>query len=158
MKRIYLLRHAKTEPIGLLNSDFSRNLIEKGWEDIEKVSQYFQNKYQNPDLIIHSNANRTTQTATQFSKNIGFKGPLKSNEDLFHATSSEILDIIQSEINHFNNIMIVGHNFGISHLALSLSSSGCEELSTCGMAIIDFNNNIELYQGVLVEYIKPKLI
>jgi len=158
MKQLFLFRHAKTEPISFFQTDFERRLIEKGIDDMSKVSNYFQTKYIAPEIILYSNANRTTETFELFSKLISFKNKSIAIEELYHASASDILNIIEPFEKEYKNIMLIGHNFGISTLANALSAKGCESLSPGGMAIFNFENKIELYKGELIDYIKPKNI
>lgn len=158
MKQLFLLRHAKTEPISFFQTDFERRLIEKGIDDMAKVANYFNAKYIAPEIMLYSNSKRTTETFELFSKLISFKNKSIVIEELYHASASDILSIIESFEKEYNSIMVIGHNFGISTLANSLSTKGCESLSPGGMAILSFENKIELYKGELIDYIKPKNI
>ena len=158
MKRLYVFRHAKTEEAGLFGSDFKRNLKERGQEDARKISRHLLENKHIPGIILCSTANRTMQTCEIFVKESGYKGELKHLENLYHASASGILDIIAEHAEDYDRIMVIGHNMGISQLANTLCKSGCEELPTSGVAIIDFRDIIEPYLGELKALITPKNI
>jgi phosphohistidine phosphatase len=156
MKQLFLFRHAKTEEVGLLGSDFKRNLKEKGREDAKKISQYLDQREAHPQLILCSTANRTMQTCEIYLDNVGFEGEVKYLEGLYHASASSILDTINEHIAAYDRVMVIGHNMGISQLADMLCNGGCEELPTAGVVVIRFDEVIEPYIGELKAYITPK--
>ncbi len=158
MKQIILFRHSKTEERSLMGSDFKRDLKERGREDAKKVSLYLVDKERLPDLVLCSTANRTRQTCEIFTKTTGYDGELSYIEELYHASATGLLDIIQEHVAENERVMLVGHNMGISQLANLLCKDGCEELPTSGIAIIDFKNKIEPHHGDLKTFITPKTI
>jgi phosphohistidine phosphatase len=158
MKQIILFRHAKTEERSLLGSDFKRDLKDKGKEDAKKVSKFFDSRLRHPEIVLCSTANRTSQTFEIFKKTTGYEGETLYMEELYHSSSSGILDIIQQHIPTHDRIMVVGHNMGISQLAGLLCKNGCEELPTSGIAVIEFLDKVEPYEGELKTFITPKTI
>jgi phosphohistidine phosphatase len=156
MIQLFLFRHAKTEEAGLLGLDFKRNLKERGKSDAKKISQYLDEHHKHPQLVLCSTANRTMQTCEIYLQTVDFQGEVVHLENLYHASSSGILDIIKEHQGSHERIMVIGHNMGISQLANMLCTSGCEELPTAGVAIIQFESDIEPYAGKLEAYITPK--
>lgn len=154
MKRLFLLRHAKTEPGDWSKPDFERNLIEKGVTGIRKVADYFTEKYSLPELILCSTANRTRQTLELFKMKFEWTPDIMFLDELYHASASDIFQIISQY--SADQIMIIGHNFGISDLANELSDTPIESMSTSSIVIIDFENTIEWRKGKIKEIIKPK--
>jgi phosphohistidine phosphatase len=119
---------------------------------------YFPEHYEQPELILCSTANRTMQTSSIYSENSQFKGKLLELPELYHAPASDILDIVLPYTPKYTRIMVIGHNMGISQLANMLSGTGCEELPTAGIAILDFENDIEPYKGQLKAFLTPGTI
>ncbi|MCC6817523.1 MAG: histidine phosphatase family protein [Bacteroidia bacterium] len=158
MKTLFLLRHSKTEPQSLIKSDFNRKLIERGHLDIKKVAQKFNELNMMPDLILCSTAVRARETLTGFVEETGKQYQIEFLDGLYHASASEILDIIHSYQHAHDAIMVVGHNFGISNLANWLSLNGAEELPTSGMHILEFETSLEPTTGKLIHFLKPKAI
>jgi phosphohistidine phosphatase len=158
MKQLIIFRHAKTEEKSSSGADFDRNLKEKGREDAKKMGLYFPQHFGQPELILCSTANRAMQTSAIYRESSQFKGKLLELPGLYHASASELLDIVLPYTQMYNHIMLIGHNMGISQLANMLSASGCEELPTAGIAVLDFENGIEPYKGQLKAFITPKTI
>ena len=70
MKRVVIVRHAKSEPYGYDN-DFYRDLTDRGESDAEKISEKLQGLEIKPNLVIASPATRAIHTATIFCKKLG---------------------------------------------------------------------------------------
>jgi phosphohistidine phosphatase len=156
MTKLVLIRHSKSEELNLYKSDFERNLSEKGLLDIQKVKKHYFSEKPFPDLILSSSANRTKQTTELFFDFMDVVPNIVYLDQLYHASASEILDIINRYATNYNFIAVVGHNMGLSELANLLSKKGCSELPTTGYALLEFENGVELHQGNLCEMLSPK--
>lgn len=156
MTTLLLLRHSKSEDLISTKSDFERNLSKQGLLDIQKVKKYYYSKYPYPDLILSSSANRTKQTTELFFDFMDVVPNIVYLDELYHASASEIMDIINRYAEKHNFIAVVGHNMGLSELANLLSKKGCPELPTTGYALFEFENAFELHQGDLFEMLNPK--
>jgi phosphohistidine phosphatase SixA len=53
---------------------------------------------------------------------------------------------------------VVGHNFGISELALYLGEEACPELPTSGLVVFQFTKQIHAGEGKCLHFITPKTI
>ena len=151
-QQLILLRHAKSVS-QLTTSDFNRTLNEKGRKDAPEVAKAFKLLGIQPDIILCSTAIRTKETLALFNMD----APVQYLDDLYHASASEMFDII-SENQNYQTIMVVGHNFGITNLANQLSTTGAEEMNTCGLYIMEFPESIELNKGKMLHYLSPKTI
>ncbi len=155
-QQLILLRHAKSVS-HLTASDFNRKLNDKGVLDTPKVAQAFILLNIIPDIILCSTAVRTQETLALFKQSIALNSPVEFLDELYHASASEIFDIIL-KYPQYKTIMVVGHNFGISNLANQLSTDGAQEMNTCGLYVFNFPENIELNKGTILNYLSPKLI
>lgn len=155
MKTLILLRHAKTEPQSFFKPDFDRNLIDKGKSDIVKVALHVSQLDIEPDIILCSSSNRTKQTLELLNKTNSYTCEIVITDKLYHASASEILDFI-GLYSQYHNILLIGHNFGISVLANTLAENGADEMPTSAVHILQFNQSIEPYKGKLLHSIRPK--
>jgi phosphohistidine phosphatase len=158
MKTLILLRHAKSEDPSLLKSDFKRNLKKRGINDIHLIAQEFAKLNFIPNIVLCSTANRTKETLAEFQSEIKSNFKVTFLEDLYHATASTILEIIQNNEDQGDTIMLVGHNFGISVLANYLGTEACEELPTSGLVVFQFENTIKAGEGKRKYFLTPKSI
>lgn len=158
MKTILLLRHAKSEDPGLIQPDFKRHLKERGIKDIIKVTEHFIDFGIMPEKILCSTANRTKETLHEFLQISKSPADVQLMDELYHASASTIFDCVAPEFEKHETIMVVGHNFGISQLADFLSETGCQELPTSGLVILDFDSLFEPGQGKIRHFISPKTL
>lgn len=158
MKQLILFRHAKTEEASNSGKDFDRNLLDTGIHAAEKISEYFKLNETMPGIILCSKANRTMQTCEIFKNQAGYYGEIVYLNELYHASSSAILDIATERGKGHDIVMVIGHNMGISQLAALLCENSCEELPTAGMALINFKGEPEPYAGQLKSFLSPKAI
>lgn len=141
MKRtIILMRHAKTEPLHYGQKDFDRDLTERGRQDAAQMGQSLAQKGYHPDIILHSNANRTTQTMEIIRQTAGYSDiPQTAMSRLYHASADVIETAISAQTDSCNTCMLIGHNPGISQFA-SDCVPGCldHELPTSGLVVFTF--------------------
>ncbi len=158
MKTLILLRHAKTEPQSLIKTDFERRLTDVGKERQYKISAKLTELNIVPDCILCSTAIRTKETLTELLSVTKWNSQLYFHDELYHASASEILNTLKKYEASNEQILVIGHNFGISTLANLLSKTGAEEMVTSGVHILHFDDAIELYQGDFYLSLKPKTV
>jgi phosphohistidine phosphatase SixA len=65
MKEVILIRHAQAQQPASIFLDFGRNLDETGIRQSIELAQFLKEKGALPDIVLHSEAHRTTDTALQ---------------------------------------------------------------------------------------------
>lgn len=120
MKQLYILRHAKTSQISGTGKDFDRELLPKGHNQTEALNQYFEkNPFTMQTDIWVSSAVRTRQTFQNIKKALEKPGKVSSPvfaDDLYLSSYELLLKKIWKH-SSANDLLIIGHNFGISDLA-----------------------------------------
>lgn len=138
MKTLYLIRHAKSSWAFDLQ-DHDRPLGKRGRRDVGKMGRYLSENQPAPEVLISSTASRAFYTALHICDQMGIdEGKIKLTNRLFHAGSSEILEVIK-EAPSCKTLAIFGHNPGFTSVANSLSNSHIENIPTCGVVGISFN-------------------
>jgi len=142
MKRIYLIRHGKAEE-GLDKADFERNLIDKGERKTRKMAAFMSDQKIKVDLMLVSMSNRTKQTAQILADEFSVSpGKIKIEKTLYLASTNSILDVIFGVDNQVENLVVVGHNPGISSLAVYLSKKeDLDWMPTSAVTAIEFKTN-----------------
>jgi phosphohistidine phosphatase len=163
MKILYLVRHAKSSWKFPELSDHDRPLNKRGKRDAPDMANRLKSKGVLPDTLISSTANRAYTTAQNIAKGIGFSAAeIIPNSDLFHAESSEIIEVIQGINNTHESAMIFGHNPGFTTTANRLINLGIDNIPTCGVLVISFAvdswSEIDSNKGELVFYDYPKKV
>ena len=101
-----------------------------------------------PSLIVTSPATRAWATAKIIARELNYPREFLQREDhLYHASLDEILDIITAQDNGFNNLMLVGHNPGLTDLVNFLQPGLTYNLPTAGVVSVEIDQeNWSLYE------------
>lgn len=90
-----------------------------------------------PSLIVSSPAVRAWTTAKIVADSINYpKEFLQRDDRLYAASVDTIIDVIADQDPGFNNIMIVGHNPGLTQFANYLLPDITPNLPTCGVVSV----------------------
>lgn len=154
--KLHLLRHAKTQTIQANQKDFDRKLLPKGQEQARLMGEYLNEKLSRKITVFCSSSARTRKTAKIVQQTFEFRD-IRFDEKLYLADLNSLLDFIWS-LDHSNDILLIGHNDGISELA-SYFTDSYVGLQTAGYVCIEFDTNSwkETSKGLgrLVEAFRP---
>lgn len=137
-RKIRLIRHGNAKPNRFGQADFSRPLDQCGLNDLRNTTQQLLSRKANTaDWLWASSAARTVTTARALSSICNC--PMQLEEDLYLAGPESILSVLQSTPEDFHNMILVGHNPGISMLAGLLNNPALTiELGTLGIVELTF--------------------
>jgi len=142
MKRLTLLRHAKSswgQP-GL--SDHDRPLNQRGQRDAPVMARRLVAHGVRPSLILTSSAKRARETAKLVAREIGYPIEfLQTEKSLYLADPDTILEVIEVQDDTFSDIVVCIHNPGITDLANRLSDQSIDNVPTCGMVIVEVDTD-----------------
>lgn len=138
MKKIYIIRHAKSSWSDLSLDDFDRPLNKRGIRDAPFMGEQLKNKAVNPDLILSSPALRAKTTAKTIAKKIGYKKEIFYDENIYEASFYDLLEILKSQDNTKSILFLFGHNPGLNMLTGELIDF-YENIPTCGIVEIEFS-------------------
>ena len=174
MRRLMLLRHAKTENDAPSGRDQDRRLDNRGRTDAAEIGGWIGRHPPFPDSVLVSPAVRAYQTWEIAWEAMKDKVPQPQVEllpELYGADPAQLLQIIRAaSATDSQRLMLVGHNPGMHELALALTGSGdaagrnalADNLPTSGLAIFDFAaddwTDIAFRRGKLVLFVSPKLL
>lgn len=133
--QLHLLRHAKTNQVSPTGKDFDRELLPRAFEQITELKQYFAARPIAPKYILCSTAKRTRQTLAELQA-LWPNAQMLFRDELYLASKQEILSVICA-LNTPEEILVVGHNEGLSELAIYLSDQAIW-LKTCGLVSLEF--------------------
>lgn len=134
--KIHLVRHAKTDPNSQSGRDFDRRLLPKGIAQANVLSYFFSQNGIHPSYTYCSDAVRTRETLAILSYGNEL-GKIQHLMDLYLADREIYLKMIW-DLKHKKDILIVGHNDGISSLASYLLEETCI-LKTCHYVCLEFD-------------------
>ncbi len=136
MKRtLVLIRHAKSSWANPLETDFDRQLNERGKTDAPEMGKKLKTLHLIPDLIISSSAKRTRQTAKKIAKEVGYDADnIKWEEKLYHCALAVFEEVIYGIKDSVKTVFIVAHNPGITEFVNQLSPQfRIDNMPTCGV-------------------------
>lgn len=136
MKKLIIIRHCKSSWSDSSLSDFERPLNNRGLNDGELMSEKLSLKISSVDLLLSSSSKRTVLTSKFFINKIKIN-KVKYDDELYHADHGKIIDKIQEVDNKVNNLMVIGHNPGLTSLVNHFSSINLYNLPTTGIVIFD---------------------
>lgn len=160
MKKVIIVRHAKSSWKDTTLSDMERPLNKRGKRDAPMMAERLAKNVGVVDAIVSSPAVRARRTATTFAKKLGYAKKNFLDEKLYDASEWQILQVIQSLDNAFKSAIVIGHNPGITDLVNQISGKRIENVPTCGVVVLEFNaetwENIGLTKPVRFDFDYPK--
>src|SRR5688572_18148452 len=122
MKRLLILRHAKSSWADSSIDDWQRPLNERGLRDAPRAGAWLREHGIEPDIIITSDAVRARTTAQAVAKAAGYSGDIVSDPSLYHAKVDDLLHALNNVSDDAKAVLIVGHNPGLEELVRALSA------------------------------------
>jgi len=161
MKRLTLLRHAKSswDDAGL--DDYDRPLNPRGRRDAPEMGRRLTIADQAPDLLISSPAVRAISTAKMVAREMGFaEERIIEDRSLYHASARQLFSVVTSLETLAGHLMVVGHNPGLTDFASSLSEARIDNLPTASLFCVDMEiedwSELTPGSGCFVYYDFPK--
>lgn len=159
MKKIYILRHAKSSWDNPVLADFDRPLNERGSRTADFMGELIHKSDFQPELILSSPATRAKETANIIKKTARLQSEIKFEENIYEASPQTLLKIISDLNENLQSVMLVGHNPGLEGLIKILTGES-HSMPTAGLAIVDLNvvkwKEADLDSGKLRDLIRPK--
>lgn len=141
MKKLYLVRHAKSDWDDISLKDFDRPLNKRGHRNAPFMAEKLKNRIESIDLIVSSPANRAITTASYFAKQFDVElKTIKQELKIYEAPVSSLLEVINDLDNNCVNVLMFGHNPGFSYLVYYLTGHICQ-MPTCSIAHVQFDLN-----------------
>ena len=136
MKKLHLLRHAKTEQNSISGRDFDRELRTSGVQQANQIGERLASQIEGIPVIC-SSAKRTKQTLELIKNHTSLEN-ITYLDSLYLASSEEIEKIIIRQQNSNDELLIIGHNFGISDFAGAALNTDIY-LRTCEYLLIEID-------------------
>jgi phosphohistidine phosphatase len=146
MRRLMLLRHAKSDRSSPGAIDRDRPLAQRGEDNAPRIGAYMARHGLAPDRALCSTARRTRETWKLVASAFEKSPPVTFEDRLYDASAKTILDLVRSTGKEVHALVVIGHNPGLQDLATMLIATGDvearehlrEKLPTSGLAVIDF--------------------
>ena len=142
MKKLLLIRHAKSSWDDISLNDFDRPLNERGKKDAPVMAQRLMDKNEKIDLFISSPAKRASRTAKIFAELFNRKkDDIIFKTALYGASTDIFYEVISKLEDEFDNIAVFSHNPGLTDFANDLTETKIDNIPTCGIFAIKIDTN-----------------
>ena len=138
MKRLLLLRHAKSSWKTGNVKDFDRPLNQRGQRAAPLVGKALRKRKLKLDLVLSSPAERARQTAHLILESARMTVELRYDERIYEASAARLLEVVSQIEDSATVAMLVGHNPGMEDL-LKVLTGEKQHLSTATLADIELN-------------------
>jgi phosphohistidine phosphatase len=164
VKRLTLVRHAKSDWGDASVEDFERPLNRRGERDAPEMAGRVAEAGLRPTLIISSPAVRALATAKAFAKALEYPArKIRHADEAYLATPGTLLEVVRRLGGRSGHVMLFGHNPGISQFAALLTGDeSLGELPTAAVVslAVDLKDWRDLEPGtatrVLYDYPKSR--
>jgi phosphohistidine phosphatase len=168
MRRLLLLRHAKTERAEAGERDRDRKLMARGHSDAGMIGAYMLRHRLVPDLVLVSPVTRAEETWALVAASFPNAPRVIKDERIYNASPDALVRLIRQA--REATLLVIGHNPGLHDLAVRLIAAGDvearervnEKLPTSGLVVIDFPfadwSRLHANSGRLERFVSPRLI
>ncbi len=160
MKRLTLIRHAKSDWGDIALADFDRPLNPRGQKAAPLMGLQMLQRADNPEVLISSPARRARETAELIAAVLEIpEAKIWYQPEIYEAEEDDLIQLIR-ELQKHEHIALVGHNPGISDLAAWLCPDAPGHMPTC--AVLSLELNVETWNiaregcGRILDYNYPK--
>jgi len=167
MKRLLLLRHAKSSWDDPSLSDFARPLAARGLAAAPRMGAYLLSENLQPDVVLCSGARRAVQTLETIAPFLGTPG-VRIEDTLYMAPAEVLINRIRRLEDEIGSVLMIGHNPAFEEVALRLTGDGRKKplkairkkYPTCALAVLHFDVDawalITQHSGFLERFVRPK--
>ena len=168
MKRLTVLRHAKSSWDDAAVDDFNRPLNDRGWKAARRMGRELKHRAMRFDLVIASTAARVRETIDGMQEHYDFAAPIQFEPRMYGASEHELLLMVRTLPEQVHAPLLVGHNPGLERLLAELTEDDEDGLRgrvvgkypTGALAVIELPakrwSDIGTNDGRIVELILPK--
>lgn len=134
MKRLVLVRHAKSSWSDPSAADFDRKLNKRGKRDAPFMAEKLAERDIRADLIIASPAKRAKKTAKHMAKAINYESSkIYYTEDAYSFAAPDLFEIIRKIDDKNEEVLFVGHNYGLTDFGEQLTGETLLNIPTAGI-------------------------
>jgi phosphohistidine phosphatase len=164
MKRIHLLRHAKSSWEDATLADHDRPLASRGRRATKSLARHLKREGIEPELVLCSSALRARETLEGISPALG-AASVSIEERLYGASGTVLIERLREIPDNVQSVLLIGHNPAVQQAALDLAGTveAAGELErkypTGALATFDFDGTwgaLERGSAHLARFVRPR--
>jgi phosphohistidine phosphatase len=160
MKKLLLIRHAKSSWKYPELEDHDRPLNKRGERDCIRMAEYLSQRGEKLDAIYSSSAVRALTLAQTMGDTLNV--PVTSRQALYTFGVGALASVIRQFPSTLYKVAVVGHNPAITELANHLTKANIDNVPTSGIATIECNierwSELTPESSRLISFMAPKLL
>lgn len=161
MRRLSLIRHAKSSWDYAELSDFERPLNTRGRRDAPAMAKRLAAELERPLRLVSSPALRAITTAHAFAEALVLpQTAIRLEPRIYEASRGNLLQLVRELDDADSHVMLFGHNPGFTELAQLLAPCPFSEMPTCAAATFGLDaarwRDVRPGCGSLLRYEYPK--
>jgi len=162
LNRLTLLRHAKSSWNERNQHDFDRPLNKRGEKDAPNIGRLLRQQQFSPQIIISSSALRARTTAIHIAREIEHPATnIQFSRSLYLASAHTLLQTLVDLSTSYQDVLIVGHNPGITSAANLVGNADVDNMPTCSVISLLFEINdwreLAIKPGKMDWFFTPKM-
>jgi phosphohistidine phosphatase len=170
MRRLLLLRHAKSDWTVAGQRDADRTLAARGREVAPIMGSYMARHGLEPDRVMVSEARRARETWELVAPALRRTPSVSYEPRLYEASMKALLSLVHETPAAIHTLMLIGHNPGLQELAAKLMATGdidarqqlLEKFPTAALAVLDFPidhwDAVQPSSGRLDRFVMPRAL
>lgn len=147
MKRLLLVRHAKSDWSDAGLRDFDRPLNARGEHDAPRMARFLRERELVPTFLLASPAARTYATARHFAAAFGIaENDIALMESLYDSSADDLLGAVVGLPDLHDVVAVFGHNPAMTTAVSRFADEYVSNVPTCGVACV--TSEAESWAGV----------
>ncbi|MGE0706912.1 MAG: histidine phosphatase family protein [Planctomycetota bacterium] len=135
LRRLIVMRHAKSSWKDVGQTDHERPLNKRGRQDAPRVGERLAALGWRPERVLSSDARRTRETCELLCGEWEPAPEVSFHEELYLAGPSTVADLLRELPDELETALVLGHNDGWEHVVAWLSGRR-EHLTTANAALL----------------------
>jgi len=160
MRRLLLIRHAKSSHKDTTLADHDRPLNKRGDQDRKSMSEHLQQRGENLQVVYSSSAIRSLIYAQTLCQQLGI--PLVTESAFYTFSPSTLINVLTQLPDNIHQLAVVGHNPAITSVVNHLVKENIINVPTSGIAAlncpIESWSSIDRITSELDYFIYPKML
>ncbi|SDF41924.1 SixA phosphatase family protein [Limimaricola pyoseonensis] len=159
MRRLVLIRHAKSDWGDEGTRDHDRHLAERGRHDAPRMGAWLQAQGLVPGLVLCSTATRTRETLALMLPEWAEQPQVEHRAELYAAAPATLLKAARES--GAESVALVAHNPGIGALAAQMAVAAPEHpkfrrYPTAAITVLEFDEAMAAGRGRVLAFAVPK--
>jgi len=165
MKKLFLIRHAKSDWGNAGSKDHERTLNTRGRHDAPRMGAMMQQRGWQTDHWLCSSASRAKETAILMSQQLAYpETAIHFHDTMYLASADTLLSHIARVDDAVQNLAVLAHNPGMGELINQLGRAYLGDTPTCTVAAFALNVDhwfelmADIRVATLIAYQTPKAL